>query len=292
MGVRGLEMWVGVPTRRSPAGHRPDHEPTKSGMMRAPQRYMQRGAQECGWPSGRASSSWASRRGCHQHRVADAATSVGRLVALKELAPELVAQQGVLAHLRREAQVLARLDDPNCVAVYQLPQVRPGGRLDHGRSASSKPILWPVRRRGDGRRRRCRCRACRGRKPESHRELAGDAPDTDGGTQLDKFRDFAVHVRVRRARSGRRLGRRRRRRTGLCRGSRGQGWLGGARAPRGVGHRREWAVRGAQSTVGAAQVRRTYHWSLKMPVANEAAPDRCIVQGVNPGGPVHTTPHP
>ncbi len=44
--------------------------------------------------------------------------SVGRLVALKELAPELVGNQAVREHLRHEAQVLARLDDPNCVAVY------------------------------------------------------------------------------------------------------------------------------------------------------------------------------
>src|ERR1700759_370758 len=44
--------------------------------------------------------------------------SVGRLVALKELAPELVNNQAVREHLRHEAQVLARLDDSNCVAVY------------------------------------------------------------------------------------------------------------------------------------------------------------------------------
>ncbi len=44
--------------------------------------------------------------------------SVGRLVALKDLAPELADNQAVREHLRHEAQVLARLDHPNCVAVY------------------------------------------------------------------------------------------------------------------------------------------------------------------------------
>ena len=44
--------------------------------------------------------------------------SVGRLVALKELAPELANDQTVREHLRHEARVLARLDHPNCVAVY------------------------------------------------------------------------------------------------------------------------------------------------------------------------------
>jgi serine/threonine-protein kinase len=44
--------------------------------------------------------------------------SVGRLVALKELAPELAGNQAVREHLRHEAQVLARLDHPNCVRVY------------------------------------------------------------------------------------------------------------------------------------------------------------------------------
>ena len=46
--------------------------------------------------------------------------SVGRAVALKELAPELAGDVVVRERLRREAQLLARLDDPNCVAVYSF----------------------------------------------------------------------------------------------------------------------------------------------------------------------------
>ena len=46
--------------------------------------------------------------------------SVDRAVALKELAPEIAGDVVVCERLRREAQLLARLDDPNCVAVYSF----------------------------------------------------------------------------------------------------------------------------------------------------------------------------
>ena len=44
--------------------------------------------------------------------------SVGRQVALKELAPELAGDPAVRDRLRHEAQLLARLEHPNCVEVY------------------------------------------------------------------------------------------------------------------------------------------------------------------------------
>jgi serine/threonine protein kinase len=44
--------------------------------------------------------------------------SVGRRVAVKELAGELAGDEVVRAGLRQEARVLARLEHPNCVAVY------------------------------------------------------------------------------------------------------------------------------------------------------------------------------
>ena len=44
--------------------------------------------------------------------------SLGRQVAIKELAPELADDAAVRDRLRNEAQLLARLDHPNCVAVY------------------------------------------------------------------------------------------------------------------------------------------------------------------------------
>jgi len=46
--------------------------------------------------------------------------SLGRLVAIKELAPELAGDPEVRVRLRQEAQVLASLDDSNCVAVYSF----------------------------------------------------------------------------------------------------------------------------------------------------------------------------
>jgi len=44
--------------------------------------------------------------------------SLSRQVAIKELAPELAGIPAVRDRLRHEAQMLARLDHPNCVAVY------------------------------------------------------------------------------------------------------------------------------------------------------------------------------
>ena len=44
--------------------------------------------------------------------------SLGRQVAIKELTPELAGIPAVRDRLRHEAQILARLDHPNCVAVY------------------------------------------------------------------------------------------------------------------------------------------------------------------------------
>ena len=47
--------------------------------------------------------------------------SVGRAVALKEpAAPEIAGDVVACERLRRAAQLLARLDDPNCVAVYSF----------------------------------------------------------------------------------------------------------------------------------------------------------------------------
>ena len=71
--------------------------------------------------------------------------SVGRRVALKELAPELAADPAVRERLRSEAQLLARLDHPNCVAVYALGSPPPSGPCqarcsvsDGGTSTSSR----------------------------------------------------------------------------------------------------------------------------------------------------------
>ncbi len=44
--------------------------------------------------------------------------ALGRLVAVKDLAVELAGDEAARERLRQEAQVLARLDHPNCVAVY------------------------------------------------------------------------------------------------------------------------------------------------------------------------------
>jgi hypothetical protein len=48
-----------------------------------------------------------------------------RLVAVKQLAPELAAHPGFADLFRQEAEIMARLDDPNCVRVYDFLAVGP-----------------------------------------------------------------------------------------------------------------------------------------------------------------------
>jgi hypothetical protein len=48
-----------------------------------------------------------------------------RLVALKQLSPELAAHPGFVDLFRHEAEVMARLDHPNCVKVYDFLEVGP-----------------------------------------------------------------------------------------------------------------------------------------------------------------------
>ena len=45
---------------------------------------------------------------------------LGRYVAIKELSPSLAQQPGFLERFRAEAQVMARLESPNCVKVYEF----------------------------------------------------------------------------------------------------------------------------------------------------------------------------
>jgi len=47
-------------------------------------------------------------------------TDIGREVALKVLHPQLLAVPGMLERLRSEARMLAGLDDPHVVAVYDF----------------------------------------------------------------------------------------------------------------------------------------------------------------------------
>ena len=71
----------------------------------------------------------------------------------------------------------------------------------------------------------------------------------------------------------------------------------GSRGEDVVGHLEAWVVDGSGHYLAHSQSwalptsAGTYHFSLRMPVAHTAAPDRCVVQGVDPGAP-YATPQP
>ena len=131
--------------------------------------------------------------------------SVGRLVALKELAPELADNQAVREHLRHEAQVLARLDDPNCVAVYSYLESASRRRSSWSTSRASRcghsPDGPAERRAGPLGARRSAERARR-RPPAGHRPRRHQArehpPCTSGESKLVDF-GLAAAVGTRRA---------------------------------------------------------------------------------------------
>ena len=75
--------------------------------------------------------------------------ALDRYVAIKALHPALTGEPNFLARFQREAQVVARLEHPNIVPIYDYSehegQALPGDEVHRRRNAQSAPKTWTAR---------------------------------------------------------------------------------------------------------------------------------------------------